>query len=95
MAPKTIFALAIAGLILVAVLGRWTVVPVPTGGDEGKAVLLDRWTGTTRPVWTDPTLAYVVGDGYLHWPGVLPDGFSFGNKTDPSSETNTPPPSNQ
>lgn len=62
--------------MLVAVLGRYAVIPVPApaSANEGHAVLLDRWTGRTKPVWTSPTIAYEVGKGWITWPDVLPPG---------------------
>ena len=82
---KAWFALAVIALVVLAVLGRYAVIPVPApaGADEGQAVLLDRWTGKTRPVWTSPTIAYEVGKGWITWPDVLPPGVELNRERAP------------
>ena len=83
---KSWFVLAVIALALLAVLGRYAVIPVsaPASADEGQAVLLYRWTGQTRPIWTSPTIAYEVGKGWITWPDVLPPGVEL--KREPSSD---------
>ena len=44
--------LAVIALVLLAVLGRYAVIPVPVHGTDAHAVLLDRWTGQTTPAAT-------------------------------------------
>ena len=39
-------------LVLLAVIGRYAVIAVPTNGSDAHAVLLDRWTGRTTPAAT-------------------------------------------
>lgn len=53
---KAWFALAVIALVLLAVLGRYAVTPIPAPDltAEGMALLLDRWTGITRPVCVAP-----------------------------------------
>jgi hypothetical protein len=90
---KAWVALAVIALVLLAVLGRYAVIPVsaPASGeesswlasDQGQAVLLDRWTGKTRPVWTSPTIAYEVGKGWITWPDVLPPGVKLNREPAP------------
>ncbi len=57
--PRYWFAtvVALAGLALVAWLGRYTIVPL-SGSGASRAYLLDRWTGTVK--WLASEEAYVV-----------------------------------
>jgi len=56
---KAEIILAAVALVLLAVLGRYTVVPVPTNGGDAHAVLLDRWTGRTFPALPpEPAFVY-------------------------------------
>jgi hypothetical protein len=90
---KAWFALAVIALVLLAVLGRYVVIPIakPASAEEsfwlasenGQAVLLDRWTGKTRPVWTSPTIGYEVGRGWITWPDVLPPGVELNREPAP------------
>jgi len=49
---KVWFVLAVIVLLLLAVIGRYAVIAVPTNGADAHAVLLDRWTGRTTPAAT-------------------------------------------
>ena len=65
------FALAVIALVLLAVMGRYEI--VPTTRSDGAVILkLDRWTGQTRAYGlnTDITTGLPVGN---YWTKPIPD----------------------